>query len=186
MSVEFPQDEMEFYVLCQQIASLAERRLVYLEIGSRHGGSLFVASAFLPKGSTIISIDLPNARWGIENSEATLKTVCNQLASEGFIVHTVFANSRSTEAHQRLSTLLGNRYIDVLFIDGDHTIDAVTSDWNMYSPMVRNGIIAFHDIAHSNDETGVEVGQLWSSLRSRYCYLEIVFDHGIGIVWKVS
>ena len=184
MSVEFPQDEMEFYIFCQQIANITNKTSIYLEIGSRQGGSLYVASGFLPKGSTIISIDLPNARWGMQNSEIRLNTVCNELDNEGYNVHKILADSTSAKAKQRLATLLKNDYIDVLFIDGDHTIDVVTSDWNTYSPMVRNGIIAFHDIVHSNDETGVEVGQLWSSLRTKYKYLEIVFVHGIGVIWK--
>ena len=36
--------------------------------------------------------------------------------------------------------------IDFLFIDGDHTYQAVMTDWLLYSPLVkRGGIIAFHD-----------------------------------------
>jgi predicted O-methyltransferase YrrM len=36
--------------------------------------------------------------------------------------------------------------IDVLFIDGDHSYDAVKADWNGFSPQVTEfGIVVFHD-----------------------------------------
>lgn len=38
--------------------------------------------------------------------------------------------------------------VDLLFIDGDHTYEAVRRDWTLYRDLVRpGGIIAFHDSA---------------------------------------
>jgi predicted O-methyltransferase YrrM len=39
-----------------------------------------------------------------------------------------------------------NQAIDLLFIDADHSYEAVSADWRNWSPFVRKGgIIAFHD-----------------------------------------
>jgi predicted O-methyltransferase YrrM len=38
------------------------------------------------------------------------------------------------------------KYIDFLFIDGDHNYDGVKKDWELYSPLLRSGsIVVFHD-----------------------------------------
>lgn len=185
MRVPLPQNHHEFLVFCQQLSIMNTNPAIYLEIGSRHGGSLYVASRFLPKGSTVISIDLPNSAWGIPNSELTLKKVCNKLIAEGYDVYQILADSQSLNTKKRVLAILNNRNLDALFIDGDHTSKAVTSDWNNYSSLVKqNGIIAFHDIAHYADDTGVEVGQIWSELVKSHFYLEVIFEHGIGILWK--
>lgn len=40
--------------------------------------------------------------------------------------------------------------IDLLFIDADHKYESVSTDWLLYSPLVKNGgIVAFHDSAAS-------------------------------------
>ncbi len=185
LQVPFPQNSHEFLTFCQQLAIENSNSALYLEIGSRHGGSLYIASGFLPIGSTIICIDLPNAAWGIPGSELKLNIICTELISEGYKVYKILSDSSSTETQKRVFEILGNNKLDALFIDGDHKLESVTADWNNYSPMVRqNGIIAFHDIVHCNDSTGVEVGQLWSKLVKSYSYLEVVFEHGIGIIWK--
>jgi len=51
---------------------------------------------------------------------------------------------------------LNGEPLDFLFIDGDHTYEGVKRDFEMYSPLVRNGgIIAFHDIVKHPPETVV-------------------------------
>jgi hypothetical protein len=46
-------------------------------------------------------------------------------------------------------------WLDVLFIDGDHSYEGVLTDWLLYSPLVRKrGIVAFHDCLLSEIEGG--------------------------------
>ncbi len=47
----------------------------------------------------------------------------------------------------RLTGILGRKLIDILFIDGDHSLFGVMNDYVRFSPLVKKGgIIAFHDI----------------------------------------
>jgi len=64
---------------------------------------------------------------------------------EGIVVLEGDSHDRSTL--QRLTDQLGNRPVDVLFIDGDHTLDGAMADWHMYGPLVRaGGLVLLHDI----------------------------------------
>lgn len=77
--------------------------------------------------------------------------------------------------------------VDFLFIDGDHSYDAVSRDFMMYSPMVRSGgIIALHDIhwdwktnLHGRSVCGAswigEVGvrRLWEEVNELYPSVQI-------------
>lgn len=75
---------------------------------------------------------------------------------------------------------------DLVFIDADHTYDAVKADWENYGPMCApGGLVVFHDIAE-RPEYGV--AQLWAELRpgrrtlaiwagaAAYCGIGVVFQ----------
>ena len=68
------------------------------------------------------------------------------------------------------------RKIDFLFIDGDHSYKGVTTDFRLYSPLVKDyGNIAFHDIIDGHteksydflkmgEENGMESLAFWKGL----------------------
>ncbi len=61
---------------------------------------------------------------------------------------------------------------DVVFIDADHTYEAVKADWENYGPMVKKGgIVAFHDILPRDD---YGVSQLWAEVKQGRRTIEIV------------
>lgn len=71
------------------------------------------------------------------------------------------------------------RGIDFLFIDGDHTYDAVKADFEEYLPLVRmGGIIVLHDAALRGNEK-VEVWKFWDELKG-YKKKMIVGKYGTG------
>ncbi|MDQ7073504.1 MAG: class I SAM-dependent methyltransferase [Gammaproteobacteria bacterium] len=75
-------------------------------------------------------------------------------------------NSHDSDFKQKvISTLAGNP-VDFLFIDGDHTAEGVTADFNDYKHLVRpGGIIAFHDIVEDQPLETNQVYHLWKNLR---------------------
>ena len=102
------------------------------------------------------------------------------------------SHSRETLAHV-LAWLAGDQ-LDFLFIDGDHSLAGVQSDYEMYAPLVRHGgVVAFHDIVPDfrtryGTPTGCDVGQVpqyWHDLKSRVgqCeeYIEDANQDGYGI-----
>lgn len=74
----------------------------------------------------------------------------------------IIGDSADSKTVATLKTILRERPIDLLFIDGWHTYEAVKSDYEIYGPLTKN-IIAIHDI-HTpplNLNDPVNVVRLW-------------------------
>ena len=126
---------------------------VVLEIGSDHGGTLW-AWQQLPSVRRVLAVDLP---LGGFHSGRSLDT-------HG--VEVVYGDSHKQETLEELADLLADDAVDLLFIDGDHTLEGVTSDYVMFSPLVRpGGVVAFHDILTHPNMPYVAVDVLWRQLR---------------------
>ncbi len=144
---------------------------VVLEIGSDHGGTLW-AWQQIPSVRRVVAVDLP---LGGFHSGRSLDT-------HG--VEVVYGDSHKTETLDEVRDLLGGQ-VDLLFIDGDHTLDGVKSDYEMYSPLVRDGgIVGFHDILTHPNMPYVAVDILWRQLTG--LMEEIITDPptwgGIGVL----
>lgn len=74
--------------------------------------------------------------------------------------------------------------IDFLFIDGDHSYEAVKRDYENYSTMVRKGgIIAIHDVTLETNPT-VSVFKFWREIEDITDSLTISLGGtGVGIVY---
>ena len=54
---------------------------------------------------------------------------------------------RSSSIDEKIKSHIGNHKIDILFIDGDHSIEMVFKEYAFYLPyMKKDGIIVLHDI----------------------------------------
>lgn len=83
------------------------------------------------------------------------------------------SNSQTTETRDQVQNEFGKRGVDFLFIDADHRYDGVRRDFELYSPLVKDGgIIAFHDILCKNEVCGV--GELWEELILEYDHEMII------------
>ncbi len=103
----------------------------------------------------------------------------------------IIGDSHSPRTLEALTARLAGRPVDLLFIDGDHTYEAVKRDFEMYAPLVRH-LVAIHDIWTDQWDDGVpaiNVKRFWAELGAAEnggTILEIRAKgrQGIGVVIK--
>ncbi len=159
----------------------------YLEIGSRYGGSLWYIANALPKGSTIVSVDLPHKnKVGDADGKPFLERCVKKLKDKGYNIHLFLADSTNADIVNKVKSL---GPFDACFIDANHTLPYVTKDWENYGPMCR--IVCFHDISWYRASLPphtmpIEVPEFWKKLKNDFQHREIKHepqDNGIGILW---
>lgn len=181
------QNKTEIYEFCKLITPIHPE--VILEIGTASGGTLFLLTKCANPNALIISIDLPEGRFG-GGYPYDFKLVYKSFVSNNQKMFLFRKDSHKSSTLRKVKKVLNNKFVDVLFIDGDHTYDGVKKDFEMYSPLVKkNGIIAFHDIVivPPEIELNVEVNIFWNEIKEYFKYNEIVEDWdqgygGIGII----
>ncbi len=158
-----------------------------LEIGTWSGGTLFMTCRVADPSATVISVDLPGGRFG-GGYVWPRKFVYRKFAKDKQDLHLIRRDSHSPKTRDLVRSLLTDRSLDFLFIDGDHTYEGVRADFDMYGPLVRSGgIVAFHDIAKHPPQLKCEVDRFWNEVKLGYRHMEIIKDPlqgwaGIGIL----
>jgi cephalosporin hydroxylase len=186
------QKRYEVLRLLEVVASLQPRKVC--EIGAYNGGTLFLFAQMCAPTAEIISIDL-------EYSPVKRKNF-PRFARDGQRIICIEADSQTESTRDRVRSILSGDELDYLFIDGDHSFEGVSRDFELYSPLVRaGGVIAFHDIVPDSwTRTGIpstncsgDVPRFWSQLRSRYDGCEEFIEepnqdgYGIGVLhWPGS
>ncbi len=171
------------------IETVAPRRpKTVLEIGTAAGGTLLLLMLAADPDAIIISVDLPGVERFGGRYPLWKTSYFPRFALPSQRLHLLRADSHALGTLQGIRSILANRQLDVLFIDGDHTYTGVRADWQMYGPLVApDGLIAFHDILPQPPESGCEVDALWQELKGTFEYREIVAERGlawgIGVIW---
>lgn len=72
-------------------------------------------------------------------------------------------------------------FFDIIHIDGLHTYEAVSEDYNTWIGKLRkNGIVLFHDV-HS--ELGYGTDKFWSEIKELHPYFEFKHSWGLGVLF---
>lgn len=180
------QHRSELLELARLVAELRPKTVV--EIGTFRGGTLFIFARLAAPDATIVSLDLPASAMGRVYRAAQVP-LFHRFTHHRQHLYLLREDSHRLETLIHVTSALGGKPLDFLFIDGDHTYESVRTDFERFAPLVRTGgLIAFHDIA-MGPPSGV--ARFWQELEGRYPRREIVHDTqvrpmGIGVLWKTS
>jgi cephalosporin hydroxylase len=173
-----------------------------LEIGTEGGGSLFLLAQVAAEDATLISVDIPQGEFG-DGYPRWRAPLYRSFATRQQRIELLRADSHDPQTLTSVKSLLHGRPLDFLFIDGDHTREGVEADFEMYSPLVKEGgLIAFHDIVPSAAGVSADQGErdgsaptywsgdvpaFWQALKQGYAVREFVADrtqqaYGIGLL----
>lgn len=154
----------EILALLRSLEGRPPRRL--LEIGGALGGTLVLLCRAAAEDARILSIDS-----GYTEAQAV---VLPSLAGAERSLTCLRADSRAPETLERVRDWLDGEKLDLLFIDGDHSLKGVSADFAKYSKLVRpGGAVVFHDIVpdhltrygrFSMSDSG-EVAVFWAQLK---------------------
>ena len=158
----------------------AQRPRTFVELGSHHGTSYFAfcqAADSLGLDARCFAVDT----WkGDEHAGFYDERVFNKVRAYNDAHYSGFSSLvRSTfdEATQHFS----DGTVDLLHIDGLHTFDAVSHDFDTWLPKLsRRAVVVLHDI--NVRERGFGVFRLFEKLKETYPCFEFVHGHGLGVV----
>ena len=168
----------------------AKRYSTFVEIGTCHGGMSWYF-AHLPDFKKLITVDLPGSDFGGGPTEHDKEVIRNWVSTD-YDVTLCTGDSQKQETVDEVKGELPNGVCDCLFIDADHTYEGVKRDFQLWSPLVRNGgCVIFHDIAsHEKSNPACKVKQFWDELcaersMSIHCEIRVPTDPdwgGVGVI----
>ncbi len=150
----------------RELAAFVERNRprTILELGTARGGTFFVLARMAAPDATLISIDLP-AGIGGSGYPAWKDPILRSFATDGQEIHLVRADSHAPTTLDQVRAVLGDRPIDLLLIDADHSYAGVKADYELYAPLVRRGgTICLHDVVPNPYNEAIEVDRFWNEV----------------------
>jgi predicted O-methyltransferase YrrM len=157
------------------LIALLRRRAprVVVEIGTARGGTFYAWCQVAEPDAILVSVDLPDGPFGGDG--AADSSTLQRYGQPGQQLHFIQDDSHDLKTRARLEEILGEREIDFLMIDGDHTYEGVRQDFEMYAPLVGDGSpIAFHDILPHPTDSLCEVDRFWNEIRCGYRHIEFI------------
>ena len=159
---------------------------VVVEIGTANGGTLFMSSRVAQSDALIVSIDLPGGDFGGGYPNWKVD-IYKSFARPDQLIHLIRNDSHAQETFDKLKSILGDRKIDYLFIDGDHTYEGVKVDFEKYRQLLApNSLVGFHDIViHKGSRCNVY--KFWNEIKNDFEMKEFVNDweqnkFGVGVI----
>jgi glycosyltransferase involved in cell wall biosynthesis len=154
---------------------------IFVELGTHSGNSYF---SFC---QAVVEMDLTTKCYAVDTWEGDEHTT--QYTDEVFSA----ANAHNREHYVEFSQLMrmtfddavsyfSDESIELLHIDGLHTYEAVSHDFQSWLPKLAPGaVVLFHDT--NVRERNFGVWKLWEELQDRYPNnVEFVHSHGLGVL----
>ncbi len=153
---------------------------VFVELGTQSGNSY---AAF---AQAVQALELGTACYAVDTWKGDAQT--------GFYDESVFSewsafHDRHFRGFSRLvrstfddaRSMLADRAIDLLHIDGLHTYDAIRHDFESWLPKLSaRGVVLLHDINVRKGDFGA--WRFWEEIRGRYPTFAFLHGHGLGVV----
>jgi predicted O-methyltransferase YrrM len=174
------QDRQEILRLLR-LLSLRRPKSV-LEVGTGRGGTFYLFARMADPAAKLVTVDI---RLQAAEMIASFGRHRQQVTA-------IEARSTAQETIRRVKDFFPAG-LDFLFLDGDHSYDGVSTDFQTYRPLVRpGGLIALHDIVEDNTTRyGVrtegyagDVPHFWREIKQSYRHEEFVSNpeqDGLGI-----
>jgi len=145
------QDIDEYYeLLTKHFIPLNPKAVV--ELGTASGGAFWGFCEASSDDTVLISID---------QSHGGIADKIKSRSKKGIIIS---GDTHDKSVRDKVSRII--KEIDFLFIDADHSYESVKADYELWSPLVRNGgIIAIHDVTCGSCPG---VMKLWGELKKIY------------------
>ena len=180
------QKPLELGALLNLLEGRTSRTVV--EIGTARGGVFWALCQVAEKNALLVSIDLPGGAFGGGYSEHDVG-IFKRFAKGKQKLHFLREDSHKEKTKRALERILKGRKVDLLLIDGDHTYKGVKKDWEMYSSLVKKGMIVFHDICHHVNVPECQVDKLWAEIAPKFSTTEFIDPQdttwgGIGVIVK--
>ena len=184
--------EDEFVPALEVVGALEPKTV--LEIGTASGGSLFSWAQIAHPEARLVSLDLlggPGKAGYTREYARRLRQFC----APGQSLSCILGRSQSRYIVRQVRSQLDPESVDLLYIDADHTYEAVKLDFDNFSPLVRpGGLIVFHDVCHPDNHPDCAppggVDRFWNEVKQDYEHREIVHNeengahYGIGILYR--
>jgi predicted O-methyltransferase YrrM len=171
----------------EQILDLVERHRpkVCVELGTNRGCSAIATARLLQQwGGVLICVDT----WETENHGASVPmTACWQSVVDAGLNEVIVLNrSRIDEAARRWA----GGGIDYLYVDADHTLEAVTSDLECWWPHLKvGGLIAGDDYDDPNDPAVPKnVTAAWDAFEAKHgqAFERVVTGVQGRLIWGIK
>lgn len=100
-------------------------------------------------------------------------------------IYTIKSNSFDQETVRKYMKEIGLDKISILFIDGNHSINAVINDWKYTDLLAEDGVVIFHD---TNYHPGPRI--FMETIDDKFYKIEKYFtnspgDCGMGVAYKI-
>lgn len=158
MMFNIVQNREEITWMAEEVKKIEPKHI--LEIGTERGGSMYIWDKISYRGKRI-AVDM------CDEHTKMFRELAFKKAGTFNNITFIEANSHHKETYDKVVKALAGAKVDFLFLDGDHSYEGVKQDFEMYSPLVREGgLIGFHDVIESeqNKKTNTLVYKFWQEL----------------------